>query len=40
MNLKDAHGTQFDSYIANIFLDILENEFEKIEYIQNINKVY
>jgi len=35
---KKCNGTQFDPDIVSIFLDILENEFEKIEYIQNENR--
>ena len=32
--IKRCEGTQFDPSIAEVFLDILNNEFDKIEYIQ------
>ena len=32
---KKCSGTQFDPQIANVFLDILENDFDKIKEIQD-----
>lgn len=33
--IKKCSGTQFDPQIANLFLDILENNYDEIEEIQN-----
>ena len=33
--IEKCSGTQFDPKIAEVFLDILKNHYEKIEEIQN-----
>ena len=33
--IKKNKGTQFDPKIADVFLEIVENEFEKIQEIQD-----
>ena len=33
--IKKCAGTQFDPAIANVFLDLLENDYDKIQKIEN-----